>query len=207
MPVETQVNLTGSLGIEPVTIFRGHARVTSRRPPAFASWWRGEVGKAVRIGRFAVEADLDFAPEGERFSSLVVTTGAGTVKGTLDFRRFAQSGQLFMNVDLSADRADLVEARALAELFAGRSVTAGSIEQMTLALRADVLSADSVEAKSVVVEGELEGGEMNLRRLSVGDLSGASVEALGSISDLFGKPSGHIEASISATDFKGAANF
>ena len=86
-------------------------------------------------------------------------------------------------------------------------MAAGEIEQMTLSLRADALSAGGVEARSVVVEGGFEDGELNLRHLSVADLAGASIEALGSIRDPFGKRSGKIEASIKADDFSGAADF
>ncbi len=207
LPGETRVDLNGTLGVATAPTFQGHARLASKRPTAFAAWWRDEVGSAAKISQFAVDADLDFGPDNQRLSNLVATTGAGTVTGAVDVRRFPQSEQLFVTVDLDADRADLVEARALAELLAGKSVDAGRIDQMTLSLRADVLSAGGVEARSVVVEGGFETGQLNIRRLSVADLAGARIDALGSIRDPFGKPSGSIEASISAADFRGAAEF
>lgn len=207
LPGETRIDLDGMLDISPAAAFNGHGRLQSKRPAAFASWWRGDVGSAARIGRFDIEADLALAPEGQHLSTIVARTGAGTVTGAVDIRRFPQSEQLFVTVDLNADRADLVEARALAELVAGKTIAAGRIDQMTLSLSADVLTAGGVEARSVAVEGGLEGGELNLRRLSVADLAGTRIETLGSIRDPFGKPSGNIEASISATDFRGATEF
>ncbi len=207
LPGETKVEAKGTLGILPAPSFTGHARIASRRPTAFAGWWRGEVGSAVNIGRFAVEADIDLKPDDRRLDNLVATTGAGTVTGTVDIKRFPQSDSYFVTVDLGADRADLVETRALAELLVGKTMSAGKIEQMTLSLRADVVSAGGVEARSVVVEGGFEDGELSLRHLSVADLAGASIEAIGSIRDPFGKRSGKVEASIKAEDFSGAAEF
>jgi hypothetical protein len=59
---------------------------------------------------------------------------------------------------------------------------------MTLSLRADLLRAGGVEARSVFLDGALENGEAQLSRFSVGDLAGASIEARGSIDDPFGDP-------------------
>ncbi len=206
LPGETQVDFSGTLGLDPPA-FRGHGKIASRRPAPFAAWWRGEIGSAAKIGRFSLEADLDFGAEAERFSNLVATTATGSMRGALDVHRFSQTGKLIVNVDLSAERADLVETRALAQLLAGKAVAEGNVEQMTLSLSADVLSAGGVEAKSVVVDGGLEGGEFNLRKLSVADLAGASIDALGSIRDPLGKPSGRIEATVKASNFQGAADF
>jgi uncharacterized protein involved in outer membrane biogenesis len=207
LPGETEVTLAGTFGIDSSATFRGRAHIASQRPAAFAGWWRGEVGSATKIGRFALDADVDFGPDEQRLSNLTAATGAGTMRGSVDVRRFQESGHYFVTVDLAADRADLVEARALAELLAGKTVAAGNIEQMTLSLKADVVSAGGIDAHSVVIEGGFEGGELDLRKLSVADLAGASVEALGSIRDPFGKPSGSIEASIKAENFGGAAEF
>ncbi len=206
LPGETEVQLKGKLGIAPEVAFKGHALVASRRPAAFASWWRGEIGSASKIARFALTADVDLQPGEQRLENLIVATGAGITRGAVDVRRFQQSGHYFVTLNLNADRADFAETRALAELFFGKT-TAEKIENMTLSLKADVLSAGGVEAHSVEVEGGFEAGELSLRRLAVADLAGASIEATGSIRDPLGKPSGSIEASIKAQDLSGAAEF
>lgn len=207
LPGETEVGLKGTLGIAPEVTFAGHARVASRRPAAFASWWRGEAGSATKIGQFTVESDVDLRSGEQRLTSFAATTGAGTMRGSVDIRRFQQSGHYIVSVDLGADRADLDEARALADLFTGKTLAAGNIEQLTLSLKADVLSAGGVDARTVVLEGGFASGEFDLRSLTVDDLAGARVTARGSIRDPFGKPSGTVDASISAESFTGAAEF
>ncbi len=206
LPGETEIDLKGKLGVASDLTFAGHARIASRRPAAFAGWWRGEVGSATKIGRFVLDADVDLKPDEQHLADLTVATGAGTMRGSVDIRRFTQSGRYIVSVDLSADRADLVETRALAELLAGQSA-ASNIEQMTLSLKADVVSAGGVDARSVAIKGGFEGGALDLRQLSVADLAGASIDARGSIRDPLGKPSGNIDASIKADDFTGAADF
>ena len=207
LPGETQLDLTGTLGTVPSPAFQGQVRLDSARPSGFAAWWRGEVGSAIGIGRFAVDAGLDLTPGNFKLSDLVITTGAGTVKGTVDARPFPNSDKLFLTVDLSADRADLVETRALVELLSSRAVAIDQIDQMTMSLRADVLTAGGVEARAVDVFGGYEQGQLDIRNLSVADLAGASIDARGSIRDPLGAPSGRIEASIQAEDFQGAADF
>lgn len=207
LPGDTRLDISGTLGLSSDTTFRGHARMASQRPTAFAAWWRGAAGSAGRIGPFSVEADLDLTPGNQRLSGLRATTAAGAVEGTVDVRRFPQSGHVFVTVDLTAERADLVETRALAELLVGKAVTAGGVDQMTLSFRADELTAGGVEAQSVLVEGGLENGRLNFRRLSVADLAGASISANGSIQDPFGTPYGRIDASVRADDIGGAAKF
>lgn len=207
LPGETQMALAGTLALTDTQSFRGHGSIASGRPAAFAAWWRGDAGTARQIGRFALEADLLLETDSQRLTDLVLSTRNGTVTGSVELTHFPDLDQLFANVDLSADRADLVEARAIAELFVGSGVTAGDIDQMTLSIDADVLTAGNVEARSVVIEGGLEAGRLDLRRLAIADLGGARIDAIGTIDDPFDTRSGRIEASVNADDLSAAAAF
>jgi hypothetical protein len=207
LPGETRLDFNGLLSIADLLAFKGHARVASERPPALAAWWRGAVGMAGALDSFAVESDLDLGVESLKLSNLAATTGEGTVTGSVELRQFQQSRQLFANVVLEADRADLIKTRALVELLGGNAMLRGQIDHMTLSLRADTLSAGDIEALSFVLDGGLENGELQLRQLSVADLAGASITANGTILDPLGTPSGTLEAKVDADDITGAANY
>ena len=208
LPGESHVEFAGAFGASPSLSFQGHARLDSKRPAGLAQWWRGEVGSATSIGALAVDAELDLSPAVLKASDLVVRTGAGTITGSIDARRFPNSDKFLVMVDLGADRAELAEARAIYDLLSSRTVAIGQIDQMTMTLRADVLTAGGVEARAVDIVGGLDQGRLNLSSLSVADLAGASIEARGSIGDPFGTASsGNVEASIHAEDFQGAADF
>jgi len=207
LPGETRVELDGSFNFAGGTEFVGRGRLASRRPAALAAWWRGQAGSAVALERFAVEGDLQLGPSVQRLSELSATTGGNRITGAVELRRFEQSGEIFADVALAADRADLDELRALADLFGAGAVTSGEVDQMALVLSAEVLQAGGTEARSVALDGRLEGGELRLNRLGVGDLAGASLEARGTIRDPFGVPAGRLDASLSAADMTGAAAF
>ena len=206
LPGETRLALDGALRLAPEAAFEGRATFASERPSALAAWWRGRVGSAGDIGRFAIEADLALSADRQQLSEVVVTTGEGTATGSLDLHRLPQSGERFANAVLSADRADLTEAWALVALLAGDDA-ADEIDQMTLSLDAEALVLHGIEARSVLLNGGLEGGRLELRRLSIADLAGASIDASGSIADPFGTPTGRLEASVTAEDIAGAAEF
>ena len=207
LPGETRVDLSGLVDVSGDLSFAGHGRIASKHPSAFAAWWRGQAGSAGAIESFTVEADLDLSWEGQSLSDLVATTGAGTIEGLVELRRFRQSGEIFATVDLSADRADLRETRALVELLAGDALTRGRVDRLSLSLRADALSAGGIEGRSVVLEGGLDQGVWQLRRLAVADLAGSRIDAHGSLRDAFGERAGQLEASIAAQDVTGAAEF
>ncbi len=207
LPGETQFDLRGTLrgGVEPA--FAGHGRVSSGRPAAFAAWWRGQAGSAGAIGPFAIETDFDLKAEQQSFAGLTVSTPEGTVSGSVDLRRFENSGELFAVVNLSADRTDLVKARALAELLGGKLLASGLVDQTTVSLRADVLSAGGIEARDVILDGGVEDGRVVLRRLAVADLAGANIDLSGTIENPFLKPGVTLEGSVDAQDLTGAAEF
>jgi hypothetical protein len=207
LPGETRLDLAGSLRLAPAPVFEGDAGLASARPPALASWLGGDVGSAGALESFGIEAKLALDSERQTLSDLVIATGEGTVRGSLELRRFTQSDQLFVNAAFSADRIDLAEMRALRDLLPGGADLGSEIDQMTFSLDADTVVLRGIEARSVLVNGGFESGRFELRQLAVADLAGASIEASGSIADPLGSPGGRLEASVTAEDLSGAAEF
>ena len=207
LPGETRIDLTGALTTVGDLAFRGHARVDAARPAAFAAWWRGQTGSASSLSSFTLEADVDIRPEAQHLTDLQIAVGEGTATGTIDIRRFQQSEQLFVNVDLRSDTFDLDQGRALTELLAGNAVGAGRIDQMTVALRAGTLTSHGLDARWVVLDGTLAGDTIDLGQLSIADLAGAAIVARGRITDPWGTPSGRLDASVKAQDLSSTAKF
>jgi hypothetical protein len=186
--------------------FQGHGVAASARPAALAAWWRGAVGAAGAVDQFSLEADLDLRSGEQTFENIKATTGEGTITGVVELRGFRESGERYADVSLKADRADLVEARALTELLTGNPLTTG-LRNMTVSLVADTLIAGGAEAREVVLEGSVESGRLDLRRLAVADLAGAKLALSGKIADPFEDPEGSVEGSVEAADLSGAAEF
>ena len=151
LPGETRVDVQGTLRTSGALALPG-ARPREIGPPVGL---RVMVARSGRLGRASSRA-LRWRPTStwSRACGSSPTSrrrpATGTVRGSVEFRRFQQSGELFATVNLNADRADLAEASALTELLTGQSLWAGRVDQMTLSLRADVLAARGIEAHSVV---------------------------------------------------------
>jgi hypothetical protein len=205
LPGETRVDLKGTLGTNAPLVFTGQGSMSSARPAALASWWRGRVGSAAALERFTLKADLHLRPDAQTLSNLTWTTSRGSASGSVDSRSL--SGQRFVTVDLDAERADLAESRAVADLLFGDVMNPAGIDQMRFSIAAGVVSASGIEARSVAMEGGLEAGRLDLRTFSVADLAGASIDIRGGIADPLGVPSGRLDASVKAEDISGAAEF
>ena len=187
--------------------FEGWSRLDVKRPAAFAAWWRGEAGQAALIGPFSIEANIGLSEASRVADNIVAATGEGTVRGMVASRKFAASDDVFIAIELEADRFDLDKGRAIVSLLGGEALASGRIDRISLDLRADELIAGGIVARAVTIEGDLEDNGLDIRRLSVADLAGARIEADGRIKDLFGVPNGRFDASLRANDLAGAATF
>lgn len=214
LPGDTRIEADGMLGPLDAPAFQGWARIASRRPAGLAAWWRGATGSASALGSFAIESDVDVSAESQTLSNLRASIGEGSARGSIAFYRFrepdavaGEAATRFADVTLSADRLDAIEARAFAELLAGNSDLPDGLNHVTLSLRADVLTAGDIEARSVVLDGGIEGGELQIRQVSVADLAGAAISASGTLTGPLASPSGSIEAKFDAENLAGAADF
>lgn len=205
MPGATRIDLEGLLGVRALHArFNGRAVLRSRRPSLFAAWIDGVGGRAEDLDSFSVSADLELSDAEQKFSAIEATIGVGRATGSIARRRFPQSGGAVATIDLRAERMDVGQARGLAELIGGENI-GRELDRVELSLSADWLTAGSVAAQSVDVQGSLEKGRLDLRRLAIGDLAGASINATGLISGFPAAPTGTIDANIEAEDLRGAA--
>ncbi|MHA1189502.1 MAG: hypothetical protein ACTSSQ_03445, partial [Alphaproteobacteria bacterium] len=102
--------------------FEGWSRLDVKRPAAFAAWWRGEAGKAALIGPFSVEANIGFSEASRVADNIVAVTKEGTVRGMVAARNFAASDDVFIAIELEADRFDLDKGRAIVGLLGGEAL-------------------------------------------------------------------------------------
>jgi len=206
LPGATRIDVSGNLATNEPS-FRGHGKIVSERPAAFAAWWRGEAGEAARLDRFLVEADLDLSARQQTASALNAQIGEGTLSGRLSVRRFERTGEAFADVDLAADNLTLEDARAVVHVLAGDNLRNGDFERIALSLSANAISAGGAEAQSAELNGVLSGSSLDISGLSVTDLAGADITASGRIDDFFGTPQGRLSADVRAEDLSGAADF
>jgi hypothetical protein len=207
LPGNTRIDLSGKLTVRPQQAFAGTAKLRSRRPSAFAAWLHGGPRAAGRLDEFSVQTRLDLAADMAAFEDITATIGEDAVSGAVRLHTFPQSGDRFVDVDLTARRLDLDKGRSLIDLFAADWLSAGGVTRIGLDLMADTLVAGGVAAQNVVLNGVLADNALALAELSIGDLAGARIAARGRISDPLGDASGRLDASLKAEDLTGAVAF
>jgi hypothetical protein len=207
LPGDTRVDVSGDVELGEAPGFTGHGRLRSRRPAAFAAWWRGRAGAVSGLDSFDLEADLSLRQRRQTASNIELALDGGTITGEVGVQTFERSAETFVSIALSADRLNIEKARALATLVGGGRLAEGMVDRMAFDLRADTLVAGTIEAKGVVLDGELQEDGFDLRKLSVADLAGARVEARGRIDDPLGPASGRLDASVEADSLAGTAAF
>ncbi|WP_280139915.1 AsmA family protein [Afifella marina] len=206
LPGATRIDVSGDIDTATPT-FHGHGRIASERPAAFAAWWRGDAGDALRLDRFKVEADLDLSQRRQTAQNLVAEINDGTIDGAISMRRFARTGETFADVTLSAENVALEEAQIVTGLLAGDDLRNGNFARVAMSLAAQNLSVGGAEAASVNLEGVLTGDSLDIATLSIADLAGADINVSGRIENFFAAPRGRLSADIVAENLSGAAAF
>ncbi len=208
LPGRTRLSADGTVETAPKVRFVGGVRVASEQPSIFAAWWRGgSAGTRLPLQPFDMSGQLDIAPEQIRITSMSARTQGSNIRGSLDWQRSA-AGQRDLAIDIKADRFDYEQAASLAELFAGRSVTAqgGLADSFKIKIAAGTFIAGDTSLSDVSADGSYVDGVLTANRFTVGDLAGAALSASGKLADLGTTPSGQISASVDATDMRGVAD-
>jgi len=180
LPGRTQVEAKGSLVLRGQPSFAGNLLLASSQPSGLASWLAGEVDPSIRKLKAAgFSATVDLTPELQKFEGLELAVGPATLKGRVE-RHSVQSGLPDLAVDLSGNEIDLDAIRALAGLLTGDEAGQGVLDHRIDAhLKADRFTAFGIGASDVDTAFTLSAGSLALDRLTIGDLSGASLTANG----------------------------
>ena len=106
-----------------------------------------------------------------------------------------------MRVALTGDALDVDGLAAFSSLFvsdAGGERFAG--RDLDIKLKAGPVSASGLTAETVDVALRLHDGDLEIDRLSIGGLAGATISATGKITEFTDRPQGNLDASIVAVD-------
>ena len=205
LPGRTLLEARGLLGV-PVAVpgddeitgdvtFQGDLLLASRQPSGFARWLAPEVDDAIRrLDRAGFSAKVAIGPEQARFDDLEVRLGDDRLVGTVARLAAGSDGKPRLLADLQGNRLDADTAAAVFRLFAGGDSVVSHELDLRLAVNRAVL--DGVEARDVNLVAVHEGGKLALDRLTIGNVSGAAVEARGRIDDPYGRPVGTLDGRV-----------
>jgi uncharacterized protein involved in outer membrane biogenesis len=201
LPGRTQVEASGKLVAKPAFRFDGHLLVASLQPSGLSTWLTGGVDEAVRRlagGGFSADVSLDAASQ--RFDNLEIDLGPSIITGSV-VRHADGEGRPSLKVNLHAGALGEDSSAALKSFFvsdAGKPQIVGSDLDVTLS--AGPVAAEGLQASSFDTAFRLSNGRLDLDRLTVTDLAGASLSAKGGGTPFGVTPAGSVVATLRSPD-------
>ncbi len=205
-PGQTRLTANGRLSVTPKPAFDGLMTLDAAQPAAFAAWWR-QAAEAPLKARVPIEAivlssNISLRPNTVILSEMSGTLGKADVSGFLGWTDSNARKRAF-TADLEADRLDLDQLRALAELMAPEGGGTRIADSITVTLLADSVVVEGVEMKGVATALAYDADRLKIERLDIADAAGARVSAKGKIDGLSTAPDGGIEISVDASRLDG----
>jgi hypothetical protein len=213
LPGQATLEAEGTLTTAEGVGFLGDVHLSVQQPTGFAAWWRGkgQEGAGRQLDPFDLSGNATVAPGRLAIDKLTARIGAATVRG-----RFAwtESGlknrRRHLGTDLSADRIDYTQVRAIGELLLGKNIAdAGALaDSYAIKLATRSLVLDDLTLNDVAVDASYADDALTVNEFRVGDLGGARVNITrGRIDKPLESPEGRLEGRLEApTDLAGFAS-
>jgi uncharacterized protein involved in outer membrane biogenesis len=181
--------------------FKGSLLLAIAQPSGFAAWLSHDVDDAIRrLPAAGFSAKVDVTRKWQKLDDLELILGAAKFHGALD-RRQPDDAEPSMTLKLHGGALDIDGLSAFASLFVGdKGVTPLAGQDLDLAVKAGPVTAGGLKADTVDTALRLRGGHLEIDRLSIGGIDGATVSATGTVRDYATRPSGNLDASIVAVD-------
>lgn len=198
-PGRTTVEAKGRLTLKGSRRFSGDLLVASNQPSGLAAWLAGSVDLEIRKLKSAgFAAKVDLTAELQRFENLELAAGAATLKGRIE-RQSRQGEAPALSIELGGNRVEIETLQALAGLVAGDASTAALLHHsIALDLKAEHFAAFGEEARDLRAVMSLRDGVLNVSRLDVGSVAGATVSVKGQVGGTVASPSAGLDLSLRA---------
>jgi uncharacterized protein involved in outer membrane biogenesis len=202
LPGRTTLEGQGLLKSDEETFgFTGSLLLAVGQPSGFAAWLSRDVDEAIRrLPAAGFKADVDLTQERQSFRNLELILGRAKFQGEIENDAPADANPS-MRIALTGDALDVDGLAAFSSLFVsdtGGERFAG--RDLDIKLKAGPVSAGGLTAESLDTVLRVRSGDLEVDRLTIGGLAGATVSAAGKVTDFAGKPEGNLDASIVAVD-------
>ncbi|WP_442583119.1 AsmA protein [Mesorhizobium sp. ASY16-5R] len=201
LPGRTTLEADGLLKTDGGFGFNGRLLLAVAQPSGFAAWVAKDIDEAIRrLPAAGFSAKVDMTERRQLFRDLELVLGDARFRGEIDSRQ-PEGVRPSVFIRLDGDAMDVDGLSAFASLFvsdAGRNRFAES--DLDFDVKAGPVRVAGLSAETVDTALRLRQGQLEIDRLSIGGLAGASISATGSIKDFPDNPTGNVDASIVAVD-------
>ncbi|MBZ9765851.1 AsmA family protein [Mesorhizobium sp. CA6] len=203
LPGRTTLEADGMLSIEDHFGFTGSLLLAVGQPSGFAAWLSKDVDEAIRrLPAAGFKAKVDLSENRQSFSDLELILGKAKFSGSIDSSQ-PDGARPSVLMRLTGGEMDLDGLAAFASIFiSDKGANRFSDRDLDFQIKAGPVSAGGFSADSVDTALRLREGLLEIDRLSIGGLAGASISATGRIKDFPQSPTGKLNASVVAVDLK-----
>ncbi|MER9306118.1 AsmA family protein [Mesorhizobium sp. M0496] len=191
------LNVEGHFG------FNGSLLLAVAQPSGFAAWLSKDVDEAIRrLPAAGFKAKVDLSEKRQAFSDLELILGKAKFSGRIDSSQ-PDDAKPSVLMRLEGGELDVDGLAAFASIFVSdKGANRFADRDLDFQIKAGPVNAGGLTADTVDTALRLRDGLLEIDRLSVGGLAGASISATGRIKDFPASPTGKLDASVVAVDLK-----
>ncbi|TGV79477.1 AsmA family protein [Mesorhizobium sp. M00.F.Ca.ET.149.01.1.1] len=203
LPGRTTLEADGMLSVEDHFGFSGSLLLAVGQPSGFAAWLSKDVDEAIRrLPAAGFKAKVDLSENRQSFSDLELILGKAKFSGSIDSSQ-PDGAKPSVLMRLTGGEMDLDGLAAFASIFiSDKGANRFSDRDLDFQIKAGPVSAVGLSADTVDTALRLREGLLEIDRLTIGGLAGASISATGRVKDFPESPTGKLNASIVAVDLK-----
>lgn len=200
LPGRTTLEASGAFSVRPALGFSGKLLVAVGQPSGFASWLANDIDAPVRrLPRAGIEARVELSAGRQMLEDVELILGGARFTGGI--ARVEGQGKPHLAVDLEGGATSTDEAAALASFFFDadwKSRFEG--HDVDLKVKAGPLGDAPNVAETADLAMRLSGQTMEIDRLALSGLAGASIAATGQVDQLGALPKARFDATILGDD-------
>jgi uncharacterized protein involved in outer membrane biogenesis len=203
LPGRTTLEAKGLLGVDKTFGFTGSLLLAVAQPSGFAAWLSKDVDEAIRrLPAAGFKANVEMTDERQTFSDLELILGKARFSGGIDSSR-PPDARPSVRMKLNGGELDVDGLAAFASLFVSdKGANRFSDRDLDFEIKAGPVTVGGLTADTLDTALRLRDGLLEVDRLSVGGLAGASISATGRIKDYPANPTGKLDASVVAVDLR-----
>ncbi|WP_274628375.1 AsmA family protein [Arvimicrobium flavum] len=203
LPGRTTVEARGTLATVGEIGFKGNLLLAIAQPSGFMAWLSKDVDEAIRrLPAAGFSSSVDLTATQQSFRDLELQLGAAKFRGEVDSRRPADA-RPSIKVHLDGGALDFDGLSAFASLFVSEKGTNRfSDTDLDIAVRAGPVTAAGMTAGTLDTALRLRDGTIEVDKLAIGDLAGATIGATASVKNFPVKPTGELDATLVAVDLQ-----
>ena len=201
LPGRTTLEADGALSVGSKVRFTGSLLLAVAQPSGFAAWLSQDVDEAIRrLPAAGFRARVDLTDAQQKFDDLELVLGKASFRGSLDASQPAD-GKPSVVTRLEGGALDVEGLTAFASLFVSDNGTNRFADaDLDASIKAGPVDAWGLSAEKLDTALRLRAGMLEIDKLSIGGLAGASISATGRMKDFPKGPTGSLDASLLAPD-------